>query len=331
MLGGYNSFANGKYQRTPVSDLLPIYLDRGGATAPADGYRLQLTREGWLQPWMRLRSTEDEEQKRLAAMPSFQTVSRVGAIKPGAAVLASVQATDGDIMPALVAQQFGRGRAAALAIGDLWRWNLRRQEDAESDLEKAWRQTVRWLVADVPQRVEVETQRMGDDPNLPARIAVRVRDKLFEPLDNASVTLHVTTPEGREIELTAEPSEQAAGQYETSFASRTPGAYRATVIARAEDASEVGRRESGWTVEPAADEMRRLKPNRDLLARIAQVTGGEVIAADGLDHFVGTLPNRKIPVTEAWTYPLWHQWPVFLLAIVCLVGEWGLRRWKGLP
>jgi uncharacterized membrane protein len=331
MLGGHSSFANGKYQRTPVSELLPVYLDRGQAATPAGGYRLRLTREGWLQPWVRLRSTEDEEDKRLAAMPSFETVSHLGVLKPGAAVLATVQSSGGESVPALVAQQFGRGRAAAVAVGDLWRWNLKRQEGAESDLEKAWRQTVRWLVADVPQRVEVDTQRPGDDPASPMRISVRVRDELFEPLDNASVTLHVTTPEGREIELTAEPSEQAAGQYETSFASRTPGAYRALVVAKAEDASEVGRREAGWTVEPAADELRRLKPNRELLARLAQASGGEVIAADGLDHFVASLPNRKIPVTEAWTYPLWHQWPVFLLAIVCLVGEWGLRRLNGLP
>ena len=55
------------------------------------------------------------------------------------------------------------------------------------------------------------------------------------------------------------------------------------------------------------------------------------VSADGLEAFVAGLPNRKIPVVESWTYPLWHQWPVFLAAVTCLVGEWALRRWKGLP
>ena len=50
-----------------------------------------------------------------------------------------------------------------------------------------------------------------------------------------------------------------------------------------------------------------------------------------LDAFVAGLPNRKIPLTESWTYPLWHQWQIFLIAVACLVGEWGLRRWRGLP
>ena len=56
-----------------------------------------------------------------------------------------------------------------------------------------------------------------------------------------------------------------------------------------------------------------------------------MIDVGDLDRFVSSLPNRKIPITENWTYPLWHQWSVLSLAIGCLVGEWGLRRWRGLP
>src|SRR6185437_14707061 len=35
MLGGPDSFADGKYDRTPVGELLPVYLNRPGATAKA--------------------------------------------------------------------------------------------------------------------------------------------------------------------------------------------------------------------------------------------------------------------------------------------------------
>jgi hypothetical protein len=67
-----------------------------------------------------------------------------------------------------------------------------------------------------------------------------------------------------------------------------------------------------------------------MLEQLAKQTGGEVISTDGLNQFVSGLPNRKIPVTETWTYPLWHQSSVFLFVFGCLVGEWGLRRWKGM-
>ena len=98
----------------------------------------------------------------------------------------------------------------------------------------------------------------------------------------------------------------------------------------AEDGSEIGRREIGWVSEPALEEFQQLTPDREFLETLAEKTGGEIIEFDQLDSFVNSLPNRKIPVSEPWVYPLWHQWSVFAFAIVCLVGEWGMRRWNGL-
>jgi len=56
-----------------------------------------------------------------------------------------------------------------------------------------------------------------------------------------------------------------------------------------------------------------------------------VVPASDLDAFVKTLPTRHADVTEPYVRPVWHQPWVFLLAILCLTAEWGLRRWKGLP
>jgi len=36
-------------------------------------------------------------------------------------------------------------------------------------------------------------------------------------------------------------------------------------------------------------------------------------------------------VMETWSYPLWHKPVVLLFALGCLVAEWGIRRWKGMP
>jgi uncharacterized membrane protein len=330
MMGGKNSFQEGGYARSAVGEMLPVYLDRSAPFAPSGGYRLKLTREGWLQPWVRVRANEEEEAQRLAAMPAFQSLNRIDAIKPGASVLAEVEDNSGP-RPALVVQPFGRGRVGALMLGDLWRWELRREDHAQSDLEKSWRQTVRWLVADVPQRVEVETRRTEGIGLAPQQIIVRARDKQFAPLDNASVSITVKTPDKRELTIVAESSDSAAGEYHATFSPRIAGAYRAEVSVTAADGSDVGRRETGWAVEPETEEFRQLAGNRALLEQLARDSGGEVIEVGDLDRFVSSLPNRKIPITEHWTYPLWHQWSVLALAIGCLVGEWGLRRWRGLP
>jgi uncharacterized membrane protein len=331
MLGGEESFYNGKYHRTPVGEMLPVYVDREPKAPGNLAYRLALTAEGWLQPWVRVRSTEDEERQRLNAMPEFESLNRVAGLKPGATVLAHALTSEGNKFPALVTQRFGKGRVSALLVGDFWRWAMQREVGDDSEMEQAWRQKLRWLVADVPRRVQVDSRRRPDDPTQAVQIDVRPRDELYEPLDNATVTVSVKTPDGRTLKLTAAASDDELGLYRTTYLPREPGAYRASVRVAALDGSEVGEREIGWTSEPATDEFRDLEPNQTVLQRLATRTGGEVIDAAELDAFVADLPNRRIPVTEPWVYPLWHQWSVFVFAVVCLSGEWGLRRWKGLP
>jgi len=330
MLGGQESFVKGEYDRTPIGELLPVYADRAVDLPPAEEYKLSLTRDGWIEPWVRSRQTEKEESRQLSQMTPFRTVNRVETIKPGARVLAEVQTADGMKHPALVVQPFGKGRSAALLIGDFWRRQMKRKDANDKDLSRSWRQMLRWLVAEVPQRVEVSLRRKQNEPNQPVEMLVTLRDEKFRPLDNASVTIKITPPGGNDITLPAEPTDKT-GEYAAIYVPRQAGIYRAEISAKAADASEIGTREAGWVSEPETDEFRYLKPNRELLTRLAKKTDGEVIEAEELDAFVKSLPNRKVPITQQRINPIWHTWPVFLCALGLLVSEWGLRRWKGLP
>lgn len=330
MLGGRESFAEGKYHRTPIGDLLPVYLSGAKQLPEQSEFTLALTREGKLEPWVRVRSTEQEEQRRLDEMPLLRTLNPVGALKPGASELSVVRTSRGESRPALITQRFGKGRTGAFLIGDLWRWKLHQDSPDNEDLEKAWRQAIRWLVGDVPQSVQVETVRKQDDPNRPVQIAVEVNDENFKPLDNAEVTVEVTTPERETLTLTAEAIDAVSGQYASTYVPRTPGMYRARVTAKNPDGSEIEQTETGWVSEPAVDEFLTLKPNRNFLETIARETGGEVVSLSNLDAFVRTLPEREIPVVEPKIHAVWHKWGVFFLAVGLLVLEWGLRRWKGL-
>ena len=335
MLGGPDSFAAGKFDRTPVGDLLPVYLDRVTDTAPSsptDGldHRLVLTREGWLQPWVRTRKTEDDERTRLAAMPAFAAPNAVGGIKPGAAVLAQVRDAADELIPALVAQPFGKGHVAALLIGDLWRWGLRRADPTESDLDRSWRQTVRWLIADVPRRVEATLRAKPDATAPTVELTVRVRDPQYRPLDDAKVAVAVTLPDGTHLPVAAEPLADEPGAYLASVVTQQPGPYRFDATAMAADGTTVGTCPAGWAAQPAADEFARLEPNREAMAALARQTKGEVVPSEQLDAFAAGLPSRAAPIVEPWTAPLWHQPFYFLIAIVCLAAEWGVRRLSGL-
>ena len=346
MLGGAESFHQGKYERTPVGDMLPVYLDHLAEMKPTTNFQFNLTREGWLQPWARLRNNEGEEKSRLEAMPAFQVLNRVREIKPGASVIATVRDENGHNLPALAVQRFGNGRVAAMMVGDLWRWGLH-DEASHRDMDKGWRQLTRWLVADVPNRVELTVEPKRDDPNQAVLLKARVRDKKFQPLDNATVNLTVQTVTNafsqlksnadnkpsaatNSIRITAEPALNERGLYHATYVPRETGGYRAEGTVTDEAGVDVGRAEAGWTADPAAEEFRSLKPNHALLETIARQSGGEVIPLTRLDSFAAGLPNRKAPITESWTVPLWHRSAVFLFAFVCFIAEWGLRRWKGM-
>ena len=338
MLGGQESFREGKYDRTPVGDVLPVYASDADAATVDAQYRLALTREGWLAPWVRLRADEAAERTRVAAMPQFQTLNSVRGVKPGATVLASANVTtDGGqtsrTVPALVEQRFGKGRGAALLIGDLWRWTLRRPANTPDDLSKAWRQTVRWLTSDVPKRVDIIVPKRteADDAGEARTIQVRVRDAAFGAQDNGAVTVRVTTPDGKSIDLPADASAAEAGLYETTFVPRAPGAYRVKATAAEPDGRAIATAEAGWTSEPAADEFNDLRPDRALLERIAMKTGGHMVELPALDDFARTLPTLRAEITEPDVRPLWHSPWVLAAAVACLAAEWGLRRWKGLP
>ena len=113
--------------------MLPVYVDRATDVTWPALLKLTLTREGWLQPWTRLRATEAEERTRLEALPPFEVFNPTREIKPGASVLATVSDPTDQTYPALVAQRFGLGRASALLIGDLWRWGMK-----DEAMQKIW-------------------------------------------------------------------------------------------------------------------------------------------------------------------------------------------------
>ncbi|RYD33649.1 MAG: hypothetical protein EOP86_12905 [Verrucomicrobiaceae bacterium] len=350
MLGGMETFGEGGYARTPVGDMLPVHLDRPDTTPGPGPVRFDLDREGWLQPWARLRANESDERSRIGDMPPLRVMNRIRDVKPGASVIAMALDAAGKKAPALVVQRFGRGRTAGLMIGDLWRWGMKSPE-SRTDLEKAWRQLVRWLVADVPGRVALAVEPKPNDASGTVDLQVRVRNADFQPVENAAVTVEVEpvvfaepatagggTPPKTEGEpppsklvLQAEPSLEEPGLYTASYVPQGTGGWKATAKAVNADGAEEGRAVAGGAPELAAQEFRSLQPNTALLEELARRTGGRMVPASELEAFTAKLPQEKAPVMETWTEPLWHTPWIFLTAVGCLLAEWGLRRTQGLP
>jgi len=334
MLGGKESFRQGNFNRTAIGQVLPVYLDRLPDEPATGQLRFDLTREGWLQPWARLRENETNEKQRISEMPSFRVLNRLPSVKPGASVAAIIDNDRGQQFPALIVQRFGNGRTGALTIGDLWRWGLRESQMHE-DMNKFWRQVLRWLIANVPERISIRAIKKQDHINQPVSLQVRVRDEDFEPMDNVSVVIEIRDPQDQTIKLTAEPVFDETGVFEATYIPRHNGGYLARAYVTDSENSEIGNTQTGWITDLDAIEFSSIKVNRPLLENIAQRTDGRIIELDELDQFARSLPSRSAPVTEIWIRPLWDlRWislSIFLVILLCLTGEWTLRRWRGMP
>ncbi len=359
MMGGQESFRQGDFDRTPIGEMLPVDLSRE-MKSPTAGIRLSLTRDGWLQPWIRLRSDEIAEEERLKSMPEFRTLNSSSYVRPGAVVMAEVQDDQDNHWPALIVQRFGKGRTAALCVGDLWRWRLNeglrtlqglnfstplidpdrgsvRPADAPDedlgDHARACRQMVRWLVADVPKRMDVVVREDPSQGTGSVRLTAFVRGTDFEARENADVKFSVTGPEGQSFELTGEPSDTVSGQFETTVAASQAGAWNVSVKAAVSDEADAEPlvATTGWASQPDQREMKSVQIDHAFLNQVASLTGGRTVALSDLENFVDGLPESTAPLVEVWSWPIWHSWWIFVTAIGCLATDWTLRRRRGLP
>ena len=355
MMGGQESLSQGDFARTPVGELLPVDVGRR-MQFPEAGVRLRLTRDGWLQPWIRLRPDESGEEQRLGEMPEFLTINPAGYVRPGAVVMAEVEDSAGVQWPALVVQRFGRGRTGALCIGDLWRWRLseglkslqqpevptataaesvstEKAGDDLSDHARACRQMMRWLVADVPRRLEVGATEDTESGSSGMKLTAVVRGSDFEVSENADVRFSVTAPDGQVFELTGVPSDTESGTFEATLVAAQEGGWQMSVKAVVSDdaKAEPLTAVAGWASQPNQKEMQSVRINRSGLEDLATQTGGRVLELDEIEDLVSALPQSQAPLTEFWSWPVWHSWWVFLIIVGCLTADWTMRRRGGLP
>ncbi|MCU0710954.1 MAG: hypothetical protein MUC43_02765 [Pirellula sp.] len=359
MLGGQESMRGKGYENSILSQLLPVYGD-SVSEDPADWtnnpnnqagpeVRFELTREGWLQPFMRVADTEPKEKDRLSSMPAFQVLNKTTSIKPGASVFAQGRQEErempggpdepsdtGDLrnrnqetVPLFVVQKYGRGRTAAFLIGDWWRWAMHRQSKDPSPMFQAWRQMIRWMVNDVPRAISLTSEKVSGATKL-RRVIADVKGPDFKIMDNAQVTVELESPDGSKSELVLEASAEVPGRYESIVLCEQDGVYIATATCKAEDESVLGDAQTGWTHEPMADEVRQLGEDVAFLNQVAETTGGKVISLEDLDSFASNIPSDLVPIRERKVFPLWHQSWVIAVALACLCFEWSLRRRNGL-
>jgi uncharacterized membrane protein len=322
-LGGRFALADGGWGASSVTELLPTFLPNGKSTFHRDPATAQLTSAGADSAVTRLVDDQAKNVERWKKLPYMMDYQDAGTPKPGATVLAEMNAGRGRL-PLLVTQNYGRGRTAVMATSGTWRWQMSQAlGDPTHDL--FWQQLLRWVAADSPGRVvaSMPVQRLMDDGHV--QLTATVRDKEYMPAPDAHVVAHVIGPEGSSAMVDMSPVPDNAGTFQAEWAAEKPGSYVAEVSA-GRGADELGRYVLTFERADGVAENFHTEQNRELLEKLSSQTGGKYWRKEELGRLPSEISYSEAGISVRDTKELWNMPIVFLVLMGLMSGEWLLRR-----
>jgi hypothetical protein len=261
---------------------------RGGSTvAPVDASTIRWTAPAELAPL-------PVDRIRVTAVP-FAGV--------GAATVIAASTPQGGL---LALRPLGRGRAAALALTDTWRW---RMEGGHVDEHREfWRGLVDWLASAPRDAITIRPAESVGAIGVRQEVAVFAAEGAALP-----PALLVTRPgtAADTLRLVADPARP--GVLRGSFVPATDGVYTFAVPGTTARAAFRGQRgggaDAGWA----------------RLSLIAYGSGGEVLPRAALDRAV----SARTSGTDAPRPPL--AWLLLAALVLAAGAEWTVRRLSGRP
>ena len=332
VLGGREAFAEGGYVGTTLADALPVEME---VSSRAENDRLLPvtavpTPDGLRHPALQVAATDSGVATRWRTLPALTTVNLLARAKPGATVLLLGRgAENGPVRPLLVAQRYGRGRVLAFGAQDDWLWQMHADIAVDdSTHEILWRQMLRWMLNDVPDRVEATADEEGVAGDAVA-LRATVRDSGYLRRNGAAVSATVTAPGGAVQEVPFDWTAERDGEYAASFIPAANGVHEVRVSAIDGRDSTLSSSAFVNVAEPV-DEYFGAERRDALLDQLARETGGRVYTPAAAMDVARDLAYSTSGSTEVRRLDLWDAPIVFLLLLVMLAGEWALRRRRGL-
>jgi hypothetical protein len=316
---------------TPVNQRLGQLLPVRWAPIREARFRPRLTDRGRDLHWFPAADAEAGTDA-FAGLPSLATAARPEQPRPLATVLASAPSSAAEAdSPVVTYQPYGTGRVVVIEGSGMWRWAfLPPQQQQQEEVYRAlWHSLLRWLASSADllpgQRLTLRSDKARFSTLEPATATLLLREEAAK----AKLPAVELRGEGSASEQTVTPVPMGdePGAYRVVFGKLPEGRYQARV-AGTEDLTG----STAFDVRSFSDEQLDLKARPDLMARIAQGSGGVVLDAgtprEMLEQFRAHLdqgrPQRVRRVTA------WDRWWVLLGVLVVWGAAWGVRRSAGL-
>jgi uncharacterized membrane protein len=337
MLGGDQSFGEGRYGTSALAEVLPVEALEGLGVAAAES-RARLTGDGRRHPVTALATGEGANDSAWGALPALPALNRTRALpaESGAQVLLEAPAVqvEGRPAPLVAVREAGAGRVLAVATDHSWFWGFVAAEESGSAraYQRFWTNALRWLVRDpdlAPVKVEPDRPVFQPGEGVGASVTVRAPD--WGPAAGAPVVVELVAEDGKPV-ARAEGAAGPDGVAHVTLPPPPPGAYGLAAQAWNRCAAAPcppgvpPERASGAVAVRAGPEDLDAAPRPDLLRAVAEATGGRHTAARAGLPELPFVEAEAVEIGRRKDVPIWDRgWALALLA-TALAGEWALRR-----
>jgi uncharacterized membrane protein len=327
MVGGEQSFGDGRYGETALAEVLPVAPVDGSSMAEGE-LAVRLTSEGKRHPVTSLAPGDAANENAWRGLPPVTAVNLTRALGAGSGASILLEApsvlVDGRAAPLVAVREVGEGRTLAVATDASWRWGFVAAESGQGNRAylRFWNQALRWLVRDpglAPLQVEPDAPAV--EPGAPVGIGVTARRPDWGPASGERVTAELVDDDGRSV-ARGEAIAGEDGVARVEVVPPGPGAYK--IVARGRDGETAT---GAVAVRGAGPEDADAAPRPELLSAVAEATGGAFSAIPG-----GDLPDLRLADAEVVeigrrkSVPVWDRWWYLMALAGALAAEWILRR-----
>ena len=320
---------------TPLASLLPMRSDAGGS---------QSTFQPWNAP-VTMRSTPEADRLGLLRLNDARTgwLDRISdpdtgwsqlqwalnldesAFKPGVSILASARSTiNNEQSPLITMMRFGSGRSIFMGTDEIWRWRYGRGEDLP---ERFYLPLIRSLGRGTVDRraapASLTISPTNPTPGKPAQITLRLFDQARIDTMPNEITVEIKS-ESSQDEPTTITLRGSADTRVANWIPDHPGVFTASMPGVDLEFSQITAR---TMVLDESAENRTLNTNHELLANLAEQTGGLVVAPEDFNTIPALMPNRTRTITSPPKQAsLWDRPIVLLVLVLLFTVEWIGRR-----
>ena len=342
-------FGPGQLAKTPLADMLPVFVDPDAQPRDDREFRLELTPTAMLAQYDFMHLGETEEETRMAwenlgRLPWYQPVQSV---EPSATTVLAEHPTDTCIngktkQPLIAIRKYGRGEVVYIAFNEMWR--LRRLY-GEKYYRNFWGPLIKRLglshALGQQKRFVARTDRKEYQADDKVLLTVEAYDEDFNPLTEEQVEkriqqkslefeLRLPGPGGSTgtVKQVARVSLLRPGVFETRIPVFQAGEYSVRVLDPI----------TGKVADPIHFQVTSLSAERRSAVRdtavqnrLADITGGKAYDLTTVDDLLKDFSSASITERTIDIRPLWSTWPAFAVLMLLMLGEWWGRKMVNLP